>query len=77
MAGLTSLLTVPRPDSKPLGAGVGWGLFNPALSLEEPAWSGMWWAHARLVHWLGIHSWLVGSLIHSQTLGRARAVVRE
>lgn len=38
MAGLVSLATVPQPDCKLPGAGVGWGLFRPpVLSREGPA----------------------------------------
>ena len=29
MAGPVSLVTIPQPDRKLLGAGVGWGLFSP------------------------------------------------
>ena len=45
MAGLVSLATIPQPDRKLLGTGVGWGLFRPpVLSGEGPARSGVWWA---------------------------------
>ena len=46
MAGPVSLVTIPQPDRKLLGAGVGWGLFSPrpVLPREGPARSGVWWA---------------------------------
>ena len=45
MAGLVSLASIPQPDRKLVGAGVGWGLFRASvLSREGPAWSGVWWA---------------------------------
>ena len=46
MAGPVSLVTIPQPDRKLLGAGVGWGLFSPppVFPREGPARSGVWWA---------------------------------
>ena len=59
LAGPVSLIALPQPDRKLLGADVGWGLFRPPVSPEGPAWSGMWWAcltcplvgHPQLFRW--------------------------